>query len=429
MPCHANAMPFLALPRLALPCLTMPHSACEYNTVQYSTLHDKSQQRSTKQGPFHSTPSTIRDICFSYLCSLYGLLGMRSLVSPFLSHVVIGCITFVRERVRPDSLDTSSLVESVSTPVGSKLTSIETKFACHKFCSTCVLGRCRMARGAVLLLFGFCVGRCSVRSKPRRHFTGGWSIILGLEQDMSSLSVKCCPAPASSHDTETKTFGVSESCWNTTLVCKQVPALQMQMSVLKIVSQAKAGIQHVFKAVFLRRKKLYRSRKGDFRQGSGRRTQMLAEAASEMDRLHGSSESGETAAGITAPNPSETSTHQVGFPLSSEIRKQMSGCTWSLAARQFYTFLFEHSLSECCIGRGRMHQHLAGGRETATPAIATDYVYLNDRDDRPQVGGSVTRREHRETRLSSGSNLEHSHPCDWWLPSLDGADDTRNHSW
>ena len=31
---------------------------------------------------------------------------------------------------------------------------------------------------------------------------------------------------------------------------------------------------------------------------------------------------------------------------------------------------------ECCIGRGRMHQHRAGGR-----AIAAGYGYLNERDD------------------------------------------------
>ena len=36
---------------------------------------------------------------------------------------------------------------------------------------------------------------------------------------------------------------------------------------------------------------------------------------------------------------------------------------------------------ECCIGRGRMHQHRAGGREITIPAIAIDYGYLNERDD------------------------------------------------
>ena len=36
---------------------------------------------------------------------------------------------------------------------------------------------------------------------------------------------------------------------------------------------------------------------------------------------------------------------------------------------------------ECCIGRGRMHQHRAGGRETTIPAIAIGYRYLNERDD------------------------------------------------
>ena len=33
---------------------------------------------------------------------------------------------------------------------------------------------------------------------------------------------------------------------------------------------------------------------------------------------------------------------------------------------------------EC--GRGRMHQHRAGGRETTIPTIAIDYGYLNERD-------------------------------------------------
>ena len=36
---------------------------------------------------------------------------------------------------------------------------------------------------------------------------------------------------------------------------------------------------------------------------------------------------------------------------------------------------------ECCIRRGRMHQHRAGGRQTTIPAIATDYGYWNERDD------------------------------------------------
>ena len=33
------------------------------------------------------------------------------------------------------------------------------------------------------------------------------------------------------------------------------------------------------------------------------------------------------------------------------------------------------------MGRGRIHQHRAGGRETTIPAIAIDYGYLNERDD------------------------------------------------
>ena len=34
---------------------------------------------------------------------------------------------------------------------------------------------------------------------------------------------------------------------------------------------------------------------------------------------------------------------------------------------------------ECCIGRGGMHQHRAGGTKIANPAIAIDNGYLNDR--------------------------------------------------
>ena len=43
--------------------------------------------------------------------------------------------------------------------------------------------------------------------------------------------------------------------------------------------------------------------------------------------------------------------------------------------------VFRTSFPECCIGRGRMHQHRAGGRETTIPAIAVDCSYLNERDD------------------------------------------------
>ena len=39
---------------------------------------------------------------------------------------------------------------------------------------------------------------------------------------------------------------------------------------------------------------------------------------------------------------------------------------------------------ECCIGRGRMHQHRSDGRETTIPAIAIDYGYLNEHDDQLQ---------------------------------------------
>ena len=41
---------------------------------------------------------------------------------------------------------------------------------------------------------------------------------------------------------------------------------------------------------------------------------------------------------------------------------------------------------ECRIGRGRMHQHRAGGKRISIPAIAIDHGYLNERDDRPDFG-------------------------------------------
>ena len=47
---------------------------------------------------------------------------------------------------------------------------------------------------------------------------------------------------------------------------------------------------------------------------------------------------------------------------------------------------------ECCIARGRLQQHRAGGRETAIPVIAIDYGYLNERDDQLQetAGGPIS---------------------------------------
>ena len=43
---------------------------------------------------------------------------------------------------------------------------------------------------------------------------------------------------------------------------------------------------------------------------------------------------------------------------------------------------------ECFIGRGRMHQHRAGGKETTIPAITIDHGYLNDRDDQMREAGA-----------------------------------------
>ena len=47
---------------------------------------------------------------------------------------------------------------------------------------------------------------------------------------------------------------------------------------------------------------------------------------------------------------------------------------------------------ECCIARGRLQQHRAGGSETAIPVISIDYGYLNKRDDQLQetAGGPIS---------------------------------------
>ena len=52
--------------------------------------------------------------------------------------------------------------------------------------------------------------------------------------------------------------------------------------------------------------------------------------------------------------------------------------------------VFRTWFRECCIGRGRLHQHRAGGRETTIPAIANDYGYLNERDDLLQEAGGAS---------------------------------------
>ena len=48
--------------------------------------------------------------------------------------------------------------------------------------------------------------------------------------------------------------------------------------------------------------------------------------------------------------------------------------------------VFRTRCRECCIGRGCMHQHRAGGRETTILAIAID-CYLNEREDPLQEAG------------------------------------------
>ena len=70
---------------------------------------------------------------------------------------------------------------------------------------------------------------------------------------------------------------------------------------------------------------------------------------------------------------------------SAPVKKFVAPSAPTAADREEHTAsghaVFRTWCRECCIGRGRMHQHRAGGRETAIPAIAIDYGYLDERDD------------------------------------------------
>ena len=50
--------------------------------------------------------------------------------------------------------------------------------------------------------------------------------------------------------------------------------------------------------------------------------------------------------------------------------------------------VFKTWCRECCIGRGGMHQHRTGRRETSIPAIAIDHGSLNDRVDQMREAGA-----------------------------------------
>ena len=62
--------------------------------------------------------------------------------------------------------------------------------------------------------------------------------------------------------------------------------------------------------------------------------------------------------------------------------------------------VFRTRCRECCIGRGRMDQHRAGGRETAIPAITIAHGYFNDRDDQlHETAAVITPKESAATAL------------------------------
>ena len=68
---------------------------------------------------------------------------------------------------------------------------------------------------------------------------------------------------------------------------------------------------------------------------------------------------------------------------SERVKKLVAPTAPTVTDRQEHTAsghaVFRTWCRECCIGRGQMHQHLAGGRYTTIPAIASDYGYLNER--------------------------------------------------
>ena len=70
---------------------------------------------------------------------------------------------------------------------------------------------------------------------------------------------------------------------------------------------------------------------------------------------------------------------------SAPVKKLVAPSAPTAADREEHTAsghaVFRTWCRECCTPRGRMHQHRAGGRETAIPAIAIDYGYLDERDD------------------------------------------------
>ena len=71
--------------------------------------------------------------------------------------------------------------------------------------------------------------------------------------------------------------------------------------------------------------------------------------------------------------------------VEGELVKKLVAPTAPTSDREEHTAsghaVFRTWCRECCIGRGRMHQHRASGKETTIPAIAIDYGYLNERDD------------------------------------------------
>ena len=70
---------------------------------------------------------------------------------------------------------------------------------------------------------------------------------------------------------------------------------------------------------------------------------------------------------------------------SEPVKKLVALTAPAAADREEHTAsghaVFRTWCRECCIGRGRMHQHRAGGRKTVILAIAIDYGFLNERDE------------------------------------------------
>ena len=85
---------------------------------------------------------------------------------------------------------------------------------------------------------------------------------------------------------------------------------------------------------------------------------------------------------------------------SEPVKKHVAPTAPAATDREEHTAsghaVFRTWCRECCIGRGRMHQHRAGGRETTMPAIAIDNGYMHEFDDLLQEAAGALSKCNRD---------------------------------